>query len=335
MATPQAHHKQGQVALDRPKYRAGRKDRAVKVYTVNDESRYLLVQNVPAYGARKELLELFSVYGEIEEYRMLDDYPAEEYTEVYWVRMKQLAAARLAKRKLDDHRFFGNGLHVAYAPEFESVEDTRQKLRERRNTVNRKTQQGGQISQSGAPPNGKADARSIPEDTHPPPVPPPHPPTPPPQQTGPNFPQPPPGFPPGAYPPPSPTPFPPPPMGYPNAEHHHPNFPNFPNFPGYPPGMHVPPPFPGGMNNGQNLGSFNGGGPYGSQQTYTNQMLPPVPNLPPPTRPPFLPPPPGPPPPIPTHYATQSQPGNTAAKRPADQEPVVGPVPKPKERRRI
>lgn len=35
----------------------GRKDTAVKVYTIVDESRYLIVRNLPALGAHKELLE--------------------------------------------------------------------------------------------------------------------------------------------------------------------------------------------------------------------------------------------------------------------------------------
>lgn len=39
-----------------------------QVYTINLESRYLLVQNVPALGVVKEVLELFSLYGDIEEY---------------------------------------------------------------------------------------------------------------------------------------------------------------------------------------------------------------------------------------------------------------------------
>ena len=39
----------------------------LQVYTVNQESRYLLIFNVPALGVIKDLLELFAIYGEIEE----------------------------------------------------------------------------------------------------------------------------------------------------------------------------------------------------------------------------------------------------------------------------
>ena len=34
---------------------------------MNQESKYLLVQNVHALGVTKELLELFSLYGDIEQ----------------------------------------------------------------------------------------------------------------------------------------------------------------------------------------------------------------------------------------------------------------------------
>ena len=39
--------------------------------------------------------------------------------------------SRTAKRKLDDTSFMGGILHVCYAPEFESIQDTRAKLDER------------------------------------------------------------------------------------------------------------------------------------------------------------------------------------------------------------
>lgn len=39
----------------------------MKVYTINQESRYLLILNIPALGVVKDLLELFSLYGTIEE----------------------------------------------------------------------------------------------------------------------------------------------------------------------------------------------------------------------------------------------------------------------------
>ncbi|KAG8443151.1 hypothetical protein GDO86_011817 [Hymenochirus boettgeri] len=84
-----------------------------------------------------ELVKLFALYGTIEEYNPLDEYPAEEFTEVYLIKFQRLQSARVAKRKLDESSFFGGLLHVCYAPEFETVQETREKLQERRKFVAR------------------------------------------------------------------------------------------------------------------------------------------------------------------------------------------------------
>ncbi|XP_063777450.1 RNA-binding protein 48 [Pseudophryne corroboree] len=136
---PRAHHEQRRICASRAKYREGRKPRAVKVYTINLESRYLLVQGVPAIGVMKELIEHFALFGAIEEYNALDEYPAEEFTEVYLIKFQRLQSARVAKRKLDERTFFGGLLHICYAPEFESVQETREKLQDRRRYVARAT----------------------------------------------------------------------------------------------------------------------------------------------------------------------------------------------------
>uniref|UniRef100_A0A6I8PKG9 RNA-binding protein 48 n=1 Tax=Ornithorhynchus anatinus TaxID=9258 RepID=A0A6I8PKG9_ORNAN len=133
------HHAQRPVCDTRPKYREGRRPRAVKVYTINLESRYLLVQGVPALGVMKELVEHFALYGAIEQYNALDEYPAEEFTEVYLIKFQKLQSARVAKRKLDERSFFGGLLHVCYAPEFETVQETREKLQDRQRYIARAT----------------------------------------------------------------------------------------------------------------------------------------------------------------------------------------------------
>ncbi|KAM5255659.1 RNA-binding protein 48 [Ctenodactylus gundi] len=133
------HHVQRAVCDTRAKYREGRRPRAVKVYTINLESRYLLIQGVPAVGAMKELVERFALYGTIEEYHALDEYPAEDFTEVYLIKFMNLQNARIAKRKMDEQSFFGGLLHVCYAPEFETVEETRKKLHERKAYIARTT----------------------------------------------------------------------------------------------------------------------------------------------------------------------------------------------------
>ncbi|KFO23917.1 RNA-binding protein 48 [Fukomys damarensis] len=133
------HHLQREVCDTRAKYREGRRPRAVKVYTINLESWYLLIQGVPAVGAMKELVERFALYGTIEEYNALDEYPAEDFTEVYLIKFMNLQSARIAKKKMDEQSFFGGLLHVCYAPEFETVEETRKKLEERKAYITRTT----------------------------------------------------------------------------------------------------------------------------------------------------------------------------------------------------
>ncbi|XP_060064632.1 RNA-binding protein 48-like [Ylistrum balloti] len=130
------HHVRGEICSTRPTYREGRNPKAVKVYTINLESSYLLVQGVPALGATQELIKLFALYGAIAEYRILDDYPtADKFTDVFLIKFERIQAARIARRKLDDWSFFGGILHVCYAPEYESVEETRFKLQDRRKAI--------------------------------------------------------------------------------------------------------------------------------------------------------------------------------------------------------
>lgn len=67
------------------------------MYTVNQESVYLIVQGVPALGTSQDLIKLFAVYGAIEEYRILDEYPtSDKYTDVYLIKFQKIQAARCA-----------------------------------------------------------------------------------------------------------------------------------------------------------------------------------------------------------------------------------------------
>jgi len=54
----------------------------------------LLVQGIPALGIYEDLIKEFALYGAIEEYRVLDEYPAEEFTEVMWVKFVKIQSAR-------------------------------------------------------------------------------------------------------------------------------------------------------------------------------------------------------------------------------------------------
>ncbi|XP_028107399.1 RNA-binding protein 48-like isoform X2 [Camellia sinensis] len=108
---------------------------AVRVYTVCDESKYLIVRNVPALGCGDELSKLFGSYGEIEECKPKDDEDCEPFTDVYWIKFYVVNNARFAKRKLDEFVFLGNRLQVSYAPHYESLSDTKDKLEGRRKEV--------------------------------------------------------------------------------------------------------------------------------------------------------------------------------------------------------
>ncbi|CAI5995110.1 unnamed protein product [Closterium sp. NIES-64] len=119
------------VCHTRAEYRAGRRERAVRVYTVNDESRYLMVRNVPALGCVDDLLRLFSAHGPVEEHRMMDEEDAPPFTDVVWLKFTHLHHARFAKRKLDEYPFMGSALKVSYLPGHEAMEDTWAKLEER------------------------------------------------------------------------------------------------------------------------------------------------------------------------------------------------------------
>ncbi|KAM0904741.1 hypothetical protein ACQ4PT_017830 [Festuca glaucescens] len=80
---------------------------AVRVYTVCDESKC----------------------------KPMDAEDCEEYTDVFFIKFSQVSNARFAKRKLDESVFLGNRLQVSYAPQFESLEDTKEKLEVRRKDV--------------------------------------------------------------------------------------------------------------------------------------------------------------------------------------------------------
>ncbi|XP_010682529.2 uncharacterized protein LOC104897366 isoform X1 [Beta vulgaris subsp. vulgaris] len=108
---------------------------AIRVYTVCDESKYLIVRNVPALGCGDELRQLFATYGEVEECKPMDAEECEAFTDVYWIKFQLISNARFAKRKLDESVFLGNRLQVSYATEYESLSDTKEKLEGRRKEV--------------------------------------------------------------------------------------------------------------------------------------------------------------------------------------------------------
>ncbi|KAK6165760.1 hypothetical protein SNE40_022621 [Patella caerulea] len=140
------HHVRQEICQTRPAYREGKQPKAVKVYTVAQESCYILIQGVPAVGAQDDLVKLCCEFGVLESYWPLDDYPSDEFTLVYLFQYERIQSARIAKIKLDDKSFFGGVLHVCYAPEYETVQETREKLQDRRKTVAAKIRQNAGLS---------------------------------------------------------------------------------------------------------------------------------------------------------------------------------------------
>lgn len=59
-----------------------------------NESKYLLCTNVPSINVDKELINLFSVYGVIEEHKVLHEYPSDEFHEAVLIKFLKIQNAR-------------------------------------------------------------------------------------------------------------------------------------------------------------------------------------------------------------------------------------------------
>ncbi|XP_021692520.2 uncharacterized protein LOC110673676 isoform X2 [Hevea brasiliensis] len=68
-------------------------------------------------------------------FKPMDAEDCEQFTDVYWIKFRLVSNARFAKRKLDEFVFLGNRLQVSYAPHFESLSDTKDRLEGRRKEV--------------------------------------------------------------------------------------------------------------------------------------------------------------------------------------------------------
>ncbi|KRY79305.1 RNA-binding protein 48, partial [Trichinella pseudospiralis] len=88
----------------------------------------LLIQKVPSLNVGKELINRCENFGVIEKTWILPDYPCDPFTEAHVVCYRNIVDARRAKRFFDNLSFYGSLLHVSYAPEYESVDETEQKL---------------------------------------------------------------------------------------------------------------------------------------------------------------------------------------------------------------
>ncbi|XP_035737517.1 uncharacterized protein LOC118448409 isoform X1 [Vespa mandarinia] len=143
--TQLSHHLQQKLCQTRPPYRQGKKLTAVKIYTINDESQHLMICDVPQLQLRQEIKKLVFPYGAVKKVHVVSNYPSEEFTEAYHIHYEDIRSAsinrtfnviynilcRIAKHFLDGKNFYGGILHVFYAPELESISETRAKLMQR------------------------------------------------------------------------------------------------------------------------------------------------------------------------------------------------------------
>lgn len=130
------YHRRKEICKTRPFYRRGKRETSVKVFTIADESKYLLIHRIPAIqGVNDELRKVCSKFGAIERFEIANNYPSEEFFQVVLIKFYLLKNALYAKKKLDDNNFYGSSLHVCYAPELESLEETAEKLSERKKFV--------------------------------------------------------------------------------------------------------------------------------------------------------------------------------------------------------
>lgn len=66
---------------------------------------------------------------------MTPKHTIESFTETYHAVFDSIQSARIAKKMLDTKNFYGGSLHVCYAPEFESLSQTRQKIWQRQREI--------------------------------------------------------------------------------------------------------------------------------------------------------------------------------------------------------
>jgi hypothetical protein len=86
---------------------------------------------------KQQLFQLCQRIGQIERL-ILTDYPiCEDFIKVYLIKCKKFVNAVLAKKSLDNKNFLGSVLHVFYAQEFETIEETKNDLFFKRRQISR------------------------------------------------------------------------------------------------------------------------------------------------------------------------------------------------------
>lgn len=136
-------------------------DRNVCVYTVNNESRYVVIDNIPSIGVIEELWNRFGIYGNICMKKILSvqerpDFNLSnvasdcQFIDAVWIKYEDVDSARHAKIRGKQKPFYGSILKIHYSPQCETGDDTAAKLKERREMIHRRGQYrlGNQYLQS-------------------------------------------------------------------------------------------------------------------------------------------------------------------------------------------
>jgi hypothetical protein len=123
------------MAVARPKWRDTKyKDTAVIVYSIAQESVHLLVHNIPIFIKIDDIESLLNPFGTI---IALSFYSKDEenFSHSYHVQYASIETSRNAKKRLDDKSFYGAHLHVVYATQFETLNQTKDKIMLRKSKV--------------------------------------------------------------------------------------------------------------------------------------------------------------------------------------------------------
>ena len=123
----------------------------------------MLVSNVPAIGVLAELEHYLSDLfpHQIEEFQVLDSKESAAFTEIVRLQFPSVQVAKAAKQQLRSAQaFYGHLLEMEYATEYDTVQDIKQKIEDRKAYVHdmlrTKSTKGAAESQSAS-----ATARKI------------------------------------------------------------------------------------------------------------------------------------------------------------------------------
>lgn len=129
------------MSVHRPAYRDPKTPKSVCVYTIAQESRYLIIENVSTMGNVKDFVQHCQQFGSVINYECLDTHTnSSDNFDVILLKYDTVSSARYAKRKLDNKPYDYQLLRANYAPEYENAEDIRTKFQDRLISVTKRLQ---------------------------------------------------------------------------------------------------------------------------------------------------------------------------------------------------